>query len=212
MLPRDIRFAVELHVAALRRGFFPRLGAGFLRAYYRSFIDSPHAVALVADLRGQPAGMLVGTTDNRLHYAWVVRHMGVRLAAAAALGMARHPSAAWMFATTRLRRYVSGLRRHLTAKPASTSTTASAPIAVLTHVAVASGGRRSGVGRALVTALLDACASAGTRRVELVALDEEHAEQFYEALGWVRGQPRKNSDGDRVVPFSFCLPEEDVTR
>ena len=45
----DLGWASSLQRSELPHGFFTRLGLPFLRAYQRTFVDSPYALALVAE-------------------------------------------------------------------------------------------------------------------------------------------------------------------
>jgi len=92
----DLAAAARLHAALLPHGFFVSLGLRYLRAYYGTFLASPHAIGLAADLEGQPVGVLVGTSRNAAHYRWVIRHRGLRLAVLGASAMLVRPAvAAW---------------------------------------------------------------------------------------------------------------------
>jgi len=138
----DLAVAARLHAALLPHGFFVSLGLRYLRAYYGTFLASPHAIGLVADLEGRPVGVLVGTSANAAHYRWVIRHRGLRLACLGASAMLVRPAVAAWFLRTRLRRYgrrvllvVLGRARR-GGRPALTDT-AGSDTAVLTHVMVA---------------------------------------------------------------------------
>lgn len=109
----DLRATARLHRAQLPDGFFARLGSGFLSVYHRGFLDGPDAVALVVRDAGAVVGFLVGTTDNREHYRWLVRRRGPFLAARALAAMLTRPRLAVEFARTRVRRYLRGLIRLL---------------------------------------------------------------------------------------------------
>src|SRR5215213_6456698 len=98
---RHVAFAAALHGEVLDRGFFAALGPRFLRAYHRSFLASPHAVALVAHAGGHPIGFLVGILRPRAHRRWVLSRHGPRLAAAGALALVVRPVVLVRFARTR---------------------------------------------------------------------------------------------------------------
>jgi len=108
----DLRATARLHRELLPDGFFARLGAGFLRSYHRTFVRSPHGVAFVAGDQGDPEGFLVGTVRNRLHYRFVVRCCGARLALRGAFALLVRPRLAWLFLRTRAARYVRWALRY----------------------------------------------------------------------------------------------------
>lgn len=179
----------QLHARRLPHGFFVLLGEGFLRAYHRSFMDSPTAVALVLDRGGAPVGFVVGTTDPHRHRREVMRRHGLRLALSGLAALARRPRVAALFARTRTVRYaravLRALRRSGAAQPLAGPASATS---VLSHVAVDTAVEGSGAGRALVEAFCDAARAAGAGRVELLTLaDERGAGAFYERLGWTAG-------------------------
>lgn len=220
MTRRDLRAVAALHRTHLPVGFFPRLGERFLRAYHRSYLDGPHAVALVAEADGTTVGFVVGSTRVHEHGAWTVRNRGLRLALAGGTALLLRPPELWTFLTTRAGRYVRGIARRLrprttptgadastasTATPTSTtadtSTAAPASPAVLVHVAVDDGARGLGLGAALVEAFVLACGAAGAVEVQLVTDADSPAVGFYERLGWTSAGARPAADGRAVVEF-----------
>jgi ribosomal protein S18 acetylase RimI-like enzyme len=109
---RDLRATARLHRRCLPDGFFARLGHGFLRRYHASFLRSPEAVALVVTADGEPAAFLVGTLRNRAHYRWVLQRQAVALGGRLVLALGARPRMAWLFARTRVRRYVRWVVRY----------------------------------------------------------------------------------------------------
>ena len=184
---RDLAWIAGLHALRLPHGFFVRLGLQYLRAYHRSFIVSPHGVALVAEREGQRVGFVVGAASASAHRRFVLRKLGVRLAIVGAASLAVRPAVAAEFLRTRLFRYVRSIARAFdrSTPHATDSAATSVECAVLAHVAVDPDIERAGAGGALVDAFTDAVAKAGAGRVELVTLaDERGAAEFYERLGW----------------------------
>lgn len=201
MTTDDAAWAAEVHAEALPHGFFARLGRRFLAAYYESFVDSPHAVAFVADSPGGPAGMLVGTLRNSAHYSWVLRRHGPRLVGRGLTALLASPRVMLLFLRTRMAWYCGGLlrfaRRAVAAmfRSAPPSATARQP-AVLTHVAVDPQARRSGAGGALVAAFTQAASAAGCREAVLVTLaGPAGAGPFYRRLGWTLRDRHDDHDG-----------------
>ena len=190
----DARFFAALHADSLPHGFFTKLGPAFLRAYHRTFIDSPYAVAYVATVSDVPVGMVVGPTHPVAHRRWVLHHRGVRLAVLGAAGLVLHPVAGSRFVRRRAGRYLRGWRRHR--RPSSAASVAAPESAVLSHIAVVPGARRSGTGRDLVDAFVEACRDADIPRVTLVTLESPAgASAFYASLGWRSGGLRTTPDG-----------------
>jgi ribosomal protein S18 acetylase RimI-like enzyme len=207
----DLAVAARLHAALLPHGFFALLGLRYLRAYYGTFLASPHAIGLVAELEGRPAGILVGTSRNAAHYRWVIRHRGLRLACLGASAMLVRPTVAVRFLRTRLRRY--GRRVVLTVlaracRGGNSAPTDAAPedTAVLTHVMVADQARGRGAGAALVDRFVAAAKAAGARTATLVTLaGGDGAGSFYKQLGWEHLEDRHGRDGHDLSVFSRRL-------
>lgn len=202
----DLRFSAALHAESLPHGFFTQLGSGFLRAYHRTFIDSPHAVAYVATVSDVPVGMLLGVLRPGAHAQWVLRHRGVRLAVVGAWRLALRPRTGFRFLQRRAGRYISGWKRnrsrdvgHPAAEPES---------AVLSHIAVLPGARRTGSGRLLVAAFNEACRAQDVPRAMLLTLDSpQGAGTFYAALGWRAAGVRTTPDGHRLREWILFTSE-----
>ena len=199
----DERFTAALHREALEHGFFADLGPAFLRAYHRTFIDSPHAVGYLASVGDTPVGFLTGVLGPRAHARWVLSHRGVALATVGAASIALRPLVALRFLRTRMGRYVRGWRRHRAV--AAPGPVAGVP-AVLSHVAVLPGARGAGSGRELVDAFVHACRAAGADRVILLSLEgSAGAGAFYERLGWRRGSVTTTPDGVEMRQWELVL-------
>jgi ribosomal protein S18 acetylase RimI-like enzyme len=197
----DLPAAARLHATLLPHGFFPRLGQRFLRAYYRTFMSSPHGIGLVACVAGQPVGVLVGTAHNAAHYRWVIQHHGVSLAWLAILAMLVRPTVAVWFVRTRLRRYARRLL-HLPVRPApagrdaGSGDPAAGDLAVLTHVMVSGDTQGRGIGTALVERFAVVARTAGASRAMLVTFaGQDGASAFYKRLGWEHLEDRPSRDG-----------------
>lgn len=208
---RDLAFSARLHASALPHGFFVSLGPRFLRAYHRSFVDSPYGVALVALVDGDPAGFVVGTADDGRHYHHVVRRQWWLLLPAALAGLARHPGLAWRFARTRLRRYARGFVRLRRGSPPPSTASTSAPAAagpqgVLTHIAVSTDRRGEGVGLALMSGFKDAVRAGGGRRLRVVTqAGDAGAARFYVRTGWESGGRLCDAEGTWWEAFAVEL-------
>ena len=201
MTTADTRWAAKLHADALPHGFFARLGPAFLARYYETFIASPHAVAFIADSTDGPAGVLVATLRNRLHYSWVLRERGVRLVLRGLAAMLARPAVLLLFLRTRLGWYLGGTLRF--ARRSLGRAFRSAPPgqsrrqpAVLVHVAVDPDARGTGAGSALVASFVQAAKAAGCAEAVLVTLaGPAGAGPFYRRLGWTLRDRHDDHDG-----------------
>lgn len=205
MAAAHIRIVADLHAAHLE-GFFSQLGPRFLRSYYESFRRSPHAVTLVALDGTDPVGMVVGAVDERAHFAWVARHRSISLGWFGALALSRRPAIAVRFARTRGRRYIRGLVRFARRPSGEIVDRARGVAGVLSHIAVASRMRGSGVGTALATAFVDGAGRDGSTSIRaLTRADDRGAAGFYTALGWRHTGRRTDSDGVVLDSFEIGL-------
>ncbi|UGQ56264.1 GNAT family N-acetyltransferase [Rhodococcus pyridinivorans] len=205
----DLAATAQLHIAQLPVGFFPALGPGFMCRWHRTFLDSPHAVAVVAvcrcDTGEQVCAFLFGSVDESAHMRAVLadRHRLLALASAAALSLLRHPPLAVRFLRTRARPWTRRLLCSVGPRSAAPSArTGSAPVALLAAVAVRPALRGSGVGARLVELFLLRAHERGAATAELVTSSgPDGAGAFYEHLGWSPGREHRTRDGDTVRSF-----------
>jgi len=208
MEPVDVDFAAQLHATFFPDGFFARLGRAFLVRYYRSFLDSPTATAVVAERDGVLCGYLVGMLDPSAHRREALRRHGLRLALVALTALAVRPRLAKDFLRTRLRRYGRALLRQLRADPAQGGGSGLAAPAVLSHVAVPESFRGAGVGTVLVEHFLASARAAGRESACLVTLSGDvGAGAFYTRLGWTPSGSRRTDDGASLDYYTRSLQE-----
>lgn len=216
----DFRRTSELHRRYLSAGIFPRMGLRFLRCYHETFAASPYGVALAARHDGELVGFLLGTVDNAAHYRWVVNERGMALARRGATALLCRPHVAWSFVTTRLGRYLRGLRRHLSRPVRTHEPTAAAggcgvggspQLAILTHIATADAARRRGVGRQLVEAFITQARAHGAEEARLITTSDGPAVAFYAGLGWESVADRRARDGSEVREYRMVLSEVETT-
>lgn len=202
-----VGFCAALHAQTLPHGFFVSLGPRFLRAYYRTFLDSQHAIARVAMAGEHPIGMVVGVTAPRAHTRRLLRRHGLRLAFVGCAALLTRPLVGVRFARTRLGRYVDAWRRHRREEGPPPAT--EQPIrqaAILSHIAVVPGAQRAGVGRELVDAFVHAARRSGAGRIVLLTLEgDEGAGPFYAARGWAPGPARPTPDGQTMREWTLDL-------
>ena len=200
----DLPFCASLHAQALSHGFFVGLGPTFLRAYYESFLASPHARFQVATVKGHPAGMLVGIVRPRAHLRWLLRRRGVILGLLACGAMFTRPLVTLRFLRTRVRRYRQTWRRHRGGGDSDGSEATTE--AVLSHVAVLPGARGAGIGQRLMESFLADAEREGCVRVVLTTLaGEGGARGFYLANGWRDAGRRSSTDGLQMIAMDFDL-------
>ena len=204
----DLAFSADLHAQALSHGFFVSLGPRFMRAYHRTFLDSPHAIGLIATAREHRVGFLVGVLRPRAHSTWVLSHRGVGLVIRGAAALAIRPRVAVGFIGSRMRIYVDRWRRHVT-EP-SVKTEPQALPAVLSHMAVVSGAQGTGVGSKLVRAFELSAKGEGVNRASLTTLEgRAGAGPFYARLGWTRRGARPHIGGLPMEEWARDLEQEE---
>lgn len=226
MAPGETSEAALLHESELPHEFLTRFGAGFLSCYYQAFIQSPHAVALVASStgKGDPEsvdgakedaktldGVLIGTFDTRAHYSYLVRRHGTRLALSALRQAGKSPRLAVELVRTRLLRYLRGIFRSLgyaagTKPKKEEASRDDGRVGFLAYVAVDESRLGHGIGGRLFEAYEELASEAGLRRLELVTLpDERGAAPFFERMGWEREGEIMSRSGERYAFFTRHL-------
>lgn len=207
---RDLDFCGALQTSTLGHGFFVALGPGFLRAYHATYVDSPHAIALIASLDGHPVGALTGVLEPRSHRRWTLRHRGFRLAARGLFALVSRPVPAVRFMRTRIARYGRSWLRDRRGGAAAPVEGAAERVAVLSHVAVLPGARGTGTGGRLVGAFVEAARQSEADRVTLVTLEgDQGAGEFYAGLGWRAGELHFAPEGRRLREWSLLLRNEE---
>lgn len=199
----DMAFVTGEHREHFPENVMGRLGGPFLWRYYRTFLDTPHAVATIAESDGAPVGYLVGILDTRQHRQQLVRRHGGMLLIAASLGAAVHPrTAGRLFA----RRVSTRVRRLFQRTRMTGSTPAPGRVAVLSHVATVQNMRGKGVGNALVENFVEASRAGGADRISLATLDgPEGAGPFYTRQGWHLQTRRQTFDGRWIRLYDLEL-------
>ena len=196
----DVEALAAIHARYLGRGLFVSLGPAFLRAYYAGFLSSPYGIASIAKVKGEPVGMLVGTTDQRQHRHWVIRHQVARLSILGLSALATRPLTTFRFLRTRVSRYRDGLKR------ARDIETRGPTPAVLTHVAVLLGARAEGVGGKLVDDFETKAREGGSETAILTTEGgSSGATDFYLGRGWGVTGTDFSLDGDAITTMKKDL-------
>ncbi|MDF9714606.1 GNAT family N-acetyltransferase [Nocardioides sp. ChNu-153] len=193
----DLELVLGLHRSAFPDNVIGRFGGGLLAAYYRTFLDGPHALAVVATgPDGAPVGYLVGVLATDRHRRWVRAHRLRPLLLAGVPALLLHPRLA---CGVLRRRVVLRLRRRstrvVTAERPVPAGAAAGPVAVLSHVAVLPEARGAGAGVGLVAHFEVEAVRSGARRLCLATLDEGGAGGLYERRGWQLHARRRTFDG-----------------
>jgi len=192
-----------MHRAEFREGFFVRLGAPFLRRYYRTFLDGPLAAAVVCESDGRVCGYLVGVLDPPQHRRLLIHHHGPTLAISALAGLIWRPGLALHFLRTRVRRYLRALLKQCLSAAVDAEP---ARLAVLTYVAVDPSMRGQGMGSALVDRFREEAAAASRSAVCLVTVaGVGGAGDFYAAMGWEHVGDSRRSDGQWLERYRLQL-------
>ena len=219
----DLPYAAHQHRANFPGGFFARLGPWFLRAYYRTFLDSPYACAWLALDDDVPIGYVVGMTSPREHRAHVLTRHRWSLAVRGGLALLCRPVLMVEFLRRRARWYwlklvatapsrsrnATPLEEHADDDPAARPPLDGSVIgndvgrsAVLAHVVVGTGHRGLGLGTTLVDRFVGAAAEAGCDQVLLVTDSGGQAAHFYEKRAWAPVRERTTVDGRFLTTYA----------
>lgn len=203
----DLSATARLHAAYLPIGFFPRLGPRFLSRWHAAFLDSPHAIGLVAVERDRQGdedviGFLVGTSDQPAFRTELLHCHRFALARYGVLALAARPRVLVDFFRSRAASYATRLWSRPTPAADDPQAAGRERAGELTAIAVSERFRSSGVGRRLTDTYLSRCAAMGVPWVELAtATEPDTAVRFYERTGWVPLRRSRTRDGVTVAHF-----------
>jgi ribosomal protein S18 acetylase RimI-like enzyme len=180
MTHSQIAGAVAVHRRAFAGYMNTRLGAGYVAAFIRWFVDSDDAVALVAlDEHARVVGYLVGAPLRR--GGAISRHMLVP----GILAGVRRP---WRALDRRIRRTALGRVGALLgrAMPSAPAPALPEPAWSLVGIGVDSAARGLGHGAALIRAFEQQARARGARALRLSVYQENAAaRRLYERCGWL---------------------------
>jgi ribosomal protein S18 acetylase RimI-like enzyme len=195
----DLEFVVDEHLAHFPDNVFGQMGRRFLTEYYRTFLDGPHADAMVTVVEGSRVGYLVGVLDVREHRRLVRKFHFRRLAWQAAAALARRPR----MAASLVRRRISVRLTALGSRGRATGT-ASEGVAVLSHVAVRAEARGLGLGTSMILQFVERAQDSGARTVSVATrAGEAGAGELYLQLGWKLTRERDTFDGRRIALYDL---------
>lgn len=193
----DLESVAKQHLAQLPAGFFGSLGERFLVAYYRTYLTSPVAVALIVEVDGQPVGYLVGTVDEASHRQHVIRLERTRLAITGLWCMAMRPQIVPRFVRTRLRKYGRAIRLSVHRNARSQQPRR---LGVLHHIAITSTKQRCGVGSELVSKFVSIGQIHSVEAFQLLThTSNQSAKRFYLKHGWSVKDEISDNDGEEWV-------------
>lgn len=207
---REAKEAALLHEQELPFEFLSRMGTGFLTRYYQSFVESPHAAAVVAEdgRTGRLEGIFIATFDTEAHYSYAVRRHGAALARHAALQAIRNPALARDFLKTRLGRYLRGVLRSLIYRK-KTSKKPSEQVGFPTYISVRRDRHSRGIGAALFEAYEEMARESGIMRLELVTRPGElGAGPFFEKLDYHYMGDLTSRSGELYSLYAKSLGED----
>lgn len=197
----DLEFVVDEHLAHFPDNVFGQMGRRFLTEYYRTFLDGPHAEAVVAVARGSRVGFLVGVLDVHEHRRLVRRFHFRRLAWYGILALARRPRMAVSLTRRRVAVRLAAARRRV-----SSAHPTREHIAVLSHVAVQPSAQGLGLGTSMILEFAQHATVAGATTASVATrAGESGAGALYERLGWRLTTERDTFDGRRIALYDLDL-------
>jgi ribosomal protein S18 acetylase RimI-like enzyme len=166
----DVRALADLHARGISRGFLPRLGRPLLELLYRSFVEDPGAVVVVAERDGRVVGFSAGVVSVSRFYRTFARRHGLRAVALIAPLLVRPDLLRGVLETARYPWAAAGL-----------------PEAEWVSAAVAPDHRTRGLGEHLARTLVDALCARGAADVRVtVSADNQRIARLLGRMGWER--------------------------
>lgn len=197
----DLEFVVDEHLAHFPDNVFGQLGRRFLTEYYRTFLDGPHAEAVVVVSGGSRVGFLVGVLDVHQHRQLVRRFHFRRLAWHGATALACRPRMAVGLMRRRVAVRLKAARRRVSAGEGMRE-----HIAVLSHVAVRPEAQGLGLGTSMILHFVQHATSAGATTASVAtSAGEAGAGGLYQRLGWKLTTERDTFDGRRIELYDLDL-------
>ncbi len=107
MRPEDVPEVVRLHLERFPGRFLSRLGAGFLKQYYLSVVESPLGIALVAEQNDEIRGFVTACLRSSGFYRGLARRRGFRFFPHIVSPLLLHPALALRFVKSVFERFRS---------------------------------------------------------------------------------------------------------
>ncbi len=193
MAAGDVDAVTAVHLAAFPGFFLSFLGPRFLRQLYRAILDDEEGVAYVATRDGRVLGFVAGSGSDGF-YRRAARRRWLQFGWASASALIRRPSTA--------RR----LLRALLSPPK-----ASSPGVLLMSLAVDPTLQRSGAGRLLTRAFIDAARSRGASAVVLTTdrIGNDPVNAFYLAQGFSVASQYVTPEGRAMNEYILYIESTD---
>jgi ribosomal protein S18 acetylase RimI-like enzyme len=188
----DVEAVVAIHLESFNGFFLARLGARFLKEFYRSILRDATSIALVSQGHTGLAGFAVGTTQPAGYYRRMLLRRWPHLLVAALPQILRRPDT-----VLRLLRRVSAAAE----RPCPPDE------ALLLSIAVQPRAQGQGVGRGLLEAFLREAAQRRAARVSLTTdrLDNERANRFYVRSGFVLERSFATAEARQMNEYQIDL-------
>ena len=190
---KDIDRVVAVHLAGFPGFFLSFLGPRFLALYYSGVCSAPEGIAFVClNSGGEPAGVVVGSTNPRGFYSRLLKRDWLRFSLASLDAICRKPSA-----VGRIARALS----HPSRNPVGEEVAGLYSIGVLPEL------QGTGAGRKLVHAFLSEARKKGCRRVFLTTDRDgnDTVNAFYLKIGFHIERQFVTPEGRRMNEYWIDL-------
>ena len=198
MTEAQVTDVVSTHLVAFKGFFLSSLGRRFLTAYYRSFVDNPDSIGLVAG-SGQcgVAGFVVGAANPSHFYKRLLRRRWASFALAAVPAILRKP--------TVVGRVIFAFR-HPSENPSGRHAVG------LFSIGVNPAMQGRGVGDALIREFIAAAERRGGEIIFLTTDADNNAavNRFYERHGFVRARSYFTREGRHMNEYQLTLARRSV--
>ena len=171
----DLPDIASTHKAAFKGFFLTQLGPAFLRGYYRTVLEYPGGILLVAIRDKSVVGFAAGFIDPPGFYTALGKKR-MRLGLAALPWLIMHPA--------NLVRAISNYR--LTLEESRETDPEISQVAELSSIAVGPSSQGTGAGKRLLAAFVDAAKKSGAAKIMLTtdAAGNDATNQFYVRAGF----------------------------
>lgn len=192
----DIPLVAEVHVQAFAGFVLTKIGPGFLRRYYRTVLDYPGGILLVAQRDDRVVGFAAGFVEP-VGFSRRLRRQVLSLAPHIVGGVLRHPELIGIVAQNAM-----GVFRGRAVGYEPTPGDAE-----FSSMAVLPSAQRLGVGRRLASGFVEAVCNQGAPAVYLTtdAEDNDHANRLYRSLGFVLQASYRASGGRKRNHYRLAL-------
>ena len=187
--PDDAAELAQLHANSIPHGFMTRLGARFLRVFYRALLTDPDGVCLVSECAGAVVGGLCSVTSRSGFYRRLLLRHGFAAAVTTAPKLIKPEVVRGVLENLRYAQNGSGT-----------------PQAEMISLAVDPEFRRRAVGRQLMSASLAELARRGVGEVMLqTETENEAAQRLFTAAGFrTRTRFRLHAGQESTIMVTTC--------